>query len=88
MTIFKGRNLSISLNENDYGNEVALRVSDGGNSYAAYITRRDNHDDVATKLEYLARELKQRHIALMQELVDEQDDTSYTQLSLPLSETV
>jgi hypothetical protein len=37
-------------------------------------SRRDNHDDAAAKLEYLARELRQRHIALMQDLVDEQDD--------------
>jgi hypothetical protein len=74
MTTVKFRNLSISLTENDYGNEAALRFSDGGNSYAAYFTRRDNHEDAAKKLEYLAKELRQRHIALMQELVDEQDD--------------
>jgi len=74
MTTFKGRNLSISLTENDYGNEVALKFSDSGNSYVAYFSRRDHHGDVASKLEYLAKELRQRHIALMQELVDEQDD--------------
>ena len=86
MTTVKFRNLSISLTENDYGNEAALRISDGGNSYVAYFSRRDNHDDAAAKLEYLAKELRQRYIALMQDLVDEQDDTlDITQLPLPES---
>jgi hypothetical protein len=74
MTTVKFRNLSISLTENDYGDAASLRLSDGGNSYAAYFTRGDNHEDAALKLEYLAKQLRQRHVALMQELVDEQDD--------------
>ena len=74
MTTVKFRNLSISLTENDYGNEAALRFSDGGNSYAAYFSRCDTHSDAAAKLEYLVKALRQRHIALMQDLVDEQDD--------------
>ena len=86
MTTVKFRNLTVSLTENDYGNEAALRISDGGNSYVAYFSRRDNHDDAAAKLEYLAKELRQRYIALMQDLVDEQDDTLGT-TQLPLSES-
>ena len=86
MTTVKFRNLTVSLTENDYGNEAALRISDGGNSYVAYFSRRDNHDDAAAKLEYLAKELRQRHISLMQDLVDEQDDIlGTTQLPLPES---
>lgn len=65
MSIFKGQILTLSLCENDYGNEVALRVSDPGFAQSEYFSRRDNHSDVVVKLRHLADKLEERDLKLM-----------------------
>lgn len=71
MAIFKGHILNLSFCENDYGNEVTLRVSDAGFAQSEYFSRRDSHSDVVSKLRHLADKLEQRDLTLMRELVKE-----------------
>ncbi len=58
--MLRGKNVTISLVNSDYDQNAELRIRDDAGAESAVFNWRDGYEDIATKLETLAAQVRAR----------------------------